>query len=69
MKESIIEALKEGARVVLLAIVPLLIVSLESGVFDWKLIGTVAGLALLRMIDKFLHERSPEGVSGGLTRF
>jgi len=68
-KEALIEALKESGRVVLLAILPLLIASVEKGEFDLKAIGVVAGLAFLRFIDKYLHLNEKNGVSGGLTRF
>lgn len=69
MKEAFIEALKEAGRVVALAVVPVLIASLESQSFDIKAVLIVAGLALLRFIDKYLHVKAPNGVSGGLTRF
>lgn len=68
-KEIIIEALKELGRVVVLAILPLIIASLEAGVVDWRLIGVTGAVALLRAIDKYLHLKAPEGTSGGLTRF
>jgi len=69
MSKAFIEALKEAGRVVVLAVVPVLIASLEAKTFDWVSIGVVAGVALLRFIDKYLHEKAPEGESGGLTRF
>ena len=69
MKDALIEALKEGARVVVLAVIPLFITSLEAKEFDWVSIGVVAGIAVLKFLDKFLHEREKEGIAGGLTRF
>ena len=69
MKKAFIEALKEAGRVVVLAVIPVLIASLESNTFDWRAIAVVAGLAFLRFIDKYLHVKAPEGESGGLTRF
>lgn len=67
------EALKEGARIVLIAIIPLIIVGLEKGSLDWKSIGVVAFITALRTIDKFLHiEGKVENnakLIGGLTRF
>lgn len=77
MKEALIEAVKEFFRVVVLAIIPLLIAGIESGVIDWKLIGTVGAIAGLRFIDKWLHEigkveeaKSPNNLLiKGLTRF
>jgi EamA domain-containing membrane protein RarD len=67
--KAFIEPLKEAGRVVVLAIIPVLIASLEVKQFDWISIGVVAGLALLRFIDKYLHDQAPDGVAGGLTRF
>ena len=68
-KKALLEALKEAGRVVLLAVVPILISSLESSVFDLRVILVAAGLALLRAVDKYLHLVAPEGKAGGLTRF
>ena len=69
MKEAIISALKEAGRVVVLACIPLLIDSLAKGIIDWNLILVTGVIALLRFLDKFLHEQAPEGVAGGLTQF
>ena len=74
MSKPIKEALKEGARVVLLAIIPVLLLSLENGNgFDWKLVWVTGGVALLRFIDKALHEMGKEEenvvLSKGLTQF
>lgn len=56
MKTALINALQELARVVLLAIVPVAITGVENGSVDWKVLGTVALLAVLRFVDKLLHE-------------
>lgn len=79
MKQAIIEALKELLRVVLIAILPILISSLESGKIDYKIILVTAAIALLRAIDKMLHEWGKDVkkkdfelsklLQGGLTRF
>ena len=67
------KAIKEVGRVVVLAVLPILIANLESGVFDWRLIAVTAGLALLKAIDKFFHEigknEGDEVLIKGLTRF
>jgi hypothetical protein len=64
---SFVEALKEGLRVVVLAVIPLLIASLTNGAIDWKLVGVTGAIALLRFADSWLHQ---SGVAeGGLTRF
>lgn len=71
--EPLIEALKEGARVVLIAIIPLVIDSLTSNKFEWRSIAVVGAITALRAFDKFLHiEGKLEGdstLTGGLTRF
>lgn len=69
LSEALISALKEGARVVVLAVIPLLIDSLSAGEINWRIIAIAGVIALLRFLDKFLHEQEPEGVAGGLTRF
>jgi hypothetical protein len=69
MKEAIIEGLKEAGRVVVLATIPLLIDSLGKGEIDWGVIAVAGAIALLRFLDKFLHEQEKDGVAGGLTRF
>ena len=69
MKEALIKALKELGRVVVLALIPMAIPMLEKWEIDWKLLLVVGIIALLRGIDKYLHELAPEGEAGGLTRF
>ena len=73
MKKIIIEALKEGGRVILLAIVPVLIVQIEQNQLDWRAIGVVGILALLRVLDKFMHlvgkDKKDPRLTLGLTRF
>lgn len=73
MKSSIVEALKELGRVVVLSVIPVLITSLENMEIDWKLVGTIAAIAALRALDKWLHETGKEKANdlmmAGLTRF
>ena len=64
-----VEALKEGARVCVLAIIPLLIEMLGKGAIDWTLIAVTGAIALLRFLDKYLHLEGEPGVADGLTRF
>lgn len=59
-KEALISAVKELLRVVVLAIIPVLITALETGVVDLKVVGVIAALAALRFIDKLLHEVNKE---------
>lgn len=76
-KEAIINAGKEFLRVVVLAVIPLIIAGLDTGIFDWRIIGTVGAIAGLRFIDKYLHEVGKERSTArkesillkGLTRF
>jgi hypothetical protein len=76
-KEALKKALLEAGRILLLAIIPVAIPMLESWTFDWKTLVIVGGIALLRAIDKYLHEvgieKEASGVKSalttGLTRF
>jgi len=76
-KEALKKALLEAGRILLLAIIPVAIPMLESWTFDWKTLVVVGGIALLKAIDKYLHEigiqREASGVKSslttGLTRF
>lgn len=71
--KPLIEAIKEGARVVLIAIIPLVIDNLSSPKFEWRSIAVVAGITALRMLDKYLHIEGKlednSKLTGGLTRF
>ena len=75
--KAIIEAGKELARVVLLAIIPVLMVgiNINTGELDFNLQLTLAVglLALLRAVDKWLHETGKETdndiLARGLTQF
>jgi len=78
MSYEFIEALKELGRVIVLAIIPVLISSLESGVIDWKVIAIVGVIAGLRFVDKWMHlnglqkeagNGEPSNLTAGLTRF
>lgn len=67
MKKEIIESLKEGLRVFLMAVIPLVTVQLQDGEFMWKPVLLAGVIAVLRFIDKYLHN---SGVAEkGLTRF
>jgi len=69
-----IEAFKELGRVAVLALIPLLIVALQTRTFDWYYIAITVAIAVLRAIDKLMHEMGKENpdktqLLGGLTRF
>jgi len=67
--EKFKEAVKEGLRVVVLAIIPVLIDAVTAGAVNWNIVAVAGMIALLRFIDKYLHEMEPEGKAGGLVRF
>lgn len=57
----------ELLRIALVAVLPILITSLESGNVDFRIVGTLAAVAVLKAVDRALHE---SGVAEkGLTRF
>lgn len=65
--DALKEALREGLRVVVLAIVPMAILELQNGVVDIKAISVVGLIALLKFVDSLLHETGT--AEKGLTRF
>lgn len=71
--KPLVEALKEAARVILIAIIPLVIDNLTSNKFEWRSIAVVAGVTALRALDKFLHIEGKlednSNLTKGLTRF
>lgn len=69
MDAKFIESLKELGRVVVLAIIPIIIDSLSSGEFSWRVVVVAGAIAGLRFVDKFLHLGAEEGEAGGLTGF
>lgn len=73
LSKPVIEASKEALRVVVLSIIPVLITQVELGVLDYKVLSIVGLLALLKWLDKFLHEvgktKEDSPLTKGLTRF
>lgn len=76
MKESLIKATTELARVIVLSIIPVVMAGInENGTFsiDWRIVSAIAVLAALRWLDKLLHTYGEaEGnkmLAGGITRF
>lgn len=55
LKTPHIEALKELLRLIVIAVIPVLILSLESG-WSWKVTGMTAAIVVLRSLEKFMHE-------------
>lgn len=74
LSKPIVEAVKEAGRVAVLAVIPVLIVALQENKFDWRIIAVTMAVAVLRSIDKWMHETGKEDTKrsdlvGGLTRF
>jgi hypothetical protein len=73
MEKQDLEALKELLRVIVLAIIPNLIASLEAGELDWRVLIMTLSIAALRAVDKWLHvlgkvDEDPTLIKG-ITRF
>ena len=67
MNRDIKESIKEGLRVVVLAVIPVIISSVSAGAIDWKLVASAALVAALRGLDSYLHD---SGIADkGITRF
>jgi hypothetical protein len=73
MPEALKKALLEGLRVIVIAILPILISSIESGMVDFRLLAMTGSVAFLRFVDKWIHEIGKESgddrLKLGLTRF
>lgn len=68
MKKEMVESIKEGLRVFLMAVVPLVVLDLEAGrELDLRSVAIAGVIALLRFIDKWLHESGVH--EKGLTQF
>lgn len=57
LPEALVEALKELVRTGLIAVIPVLIDGLTAGVVDLRLAGIAGAIAVLRAVDKWLHEK------------
>ena len=55
-KELILEGLKEFLRIGVLAVIPVIISQLEAQKFDWKVVVIVFVVAILKAIDRSIHE-------------
>ena len=67
MSESVKKAIKEALRIVILAIIPIIIDGINQGEVNYILVISAGVIALLRFIDKLLHET---GIAEkGITRF
>lgn len=73
MSEQVKKAAVEAARVMVLSVIPILIVQIEAGAFQLWAVLSAALIALLRFVDKYLHEKGKadgnEVMAKGITRF
>jgi hypothetical protein len=64
MNQAIIEGLKQVGRVIVVAILPILITSLQASTFDWKSTGIAVAVAALMGIDKWVHTTDLTSLNG-----
>lgn len=73
IKEMVIDALKEGGRVFIVAAIPILVSQLSNGNFDWRLVIFAGLAAVLRALDSWVHDymkaTKQEGLWKGLIGF
>lgn len=73
MSKPFIDAIKEFFRIVLLAVIPVAIAQLQNGGIDFKALGIIVAIAVLKAIDELLHEqgklKEDKNLTLGLTRF
>lgn len=71
--KPLIEATKEALRVVVIAVIPILITQIQQDSIDINIVIVTGAIALLRFVDKYLHEVGKENdnttLIKGLTRF
>lgn len=56
MNSNILEGVKELIRVILLAIIPVVYLSVEQGQVDWRAVALIGVVAGLRAVEKWLHK-------------
>jgi hypothetical protein len=56
IKEAILRGLTEFGRVALIATLPLIISGLEANSLDWRVIAIAGVIAVLKAIDRGVHE-------------
>jgi len=64
MRNAQAEAIKELGRIILLATLPILIAALSDGSGSIKAVATAAGIAALRALDAYIHERKDLKANG-----
>ena len=63
------EALKEFGRVIAIAVIPVLIDSLQKGLVDFRMIVVVAIIAGLRAVDRYLKKVESDNPVTNFLRF
>ena len=70
---SILKGIKEFLRIGLIAVLPVLVYQLENNSVDYKMLIVLGVIAILKAVDRTLHERGVEtgneSLTKGLTRF
>jgi hypothetical protein len=56
IKEAILLGFKEFLRIVLLAAIPVVIAGIEQGNLDYRLVASAVAIAILKAIDRGIHE-------------
>lgn len=72
-KDPLVKGLTELARVAVLAALPIVLMALESGEWNWEAIGLAVAIAVLRALDKILHKYGEQNgntvLERGITQF
>lgn len=68
-RTSTIESVKELARTAVIAVIPVLLISLEQGQIEWRAVTLACAIAILRAVDKWLHKENLGLKNNGLTGF
>lgn len=68
MNTPLIEGFKEMLRVIVIAVIPILLtgINAQTGAIaiDWKVVVATGLIALIRFIDKWMHERGKKLLPG-----
>ena len=59
-KKALILALEELVRVIIIAVIPVVVDSLNRGTIDGRTLAVVGAIAGLRFIEKYLYKSNPD---------
>lgn len=62
-------AVRETLRTTILAVIPLTILQIESGVYDWRAVAIAFAIGLLRGGEKYLHDTQPKNMVSQVLQF